>query len=124
MNYSSLIEELTQSYSRQIEWYVQLKILVQKILGQITLSRGDLAGVMALFSEKQDLLDKITRERDATKSSIETWQRDKDTIPSSASTVTLDAILQETELAIKAFLDSEDQLKKYLAMIFRSGRIS
>ncbi len=122
MDYTTLIEELIQSYTRQNEWYSQLTILDQKILGQIAMSRGDLSGVMVLFKEKQELLDVITQERDNTKNQIEVWQKDKGVIPTSESTVKLDAVLQETETAIKKFLDIEDQLKKYLETLTENGK--
>lgn len=121
MDYSTLIEELTQSYTRQNEWYSQLTTLVQKILGQITLSRGDLSGVMPLFKEKQELLDTIIQERDRTKDHIEIWQKDKGNIPSNDSTERLDLVLQKTEKEIKAFLASEEQLKKYLVTLTGNG---
>ena len=122
MNHAVLIEKLTQSYTRQIEWYSQLTVLVQKILGQIAMSRGDLSGVMVLFKEKQTLLDTITRERDDTRDYVETWQREKNAIPVTEKTEQLDSVLQETERVIKRFLDSEDQLKKYLVTLTGNGK--
>ena len=114
MDYSKLIEELTQSFTSQIEIYKQLQVIVQKILGQIALSRGDFSGVMGLFEEKQKLLEKIEKERENSYKSVETWQKEKDTIPHSDERDHLDRTLAETEKVIKDFLETEDQLKKYL----------
>ena len=114
MDYSKLIEELTQSFTSQIEIYKQLQVIVQKILGQIALSRGDFSGVMGLFEEKQKLLEKIEKERENSYKSVEMWQKEKDTIPHSDERDHLDRTLAETEKVIKDFLETEDQLKKYL----------
>ena len=114
MDYSKLIEELTQSFTSQIEIYKQLQVIVQKTLGQIALSRGDFSGVMGLFEEKQKLLEKIEKERENSYKSVETWQKEKDTIPHSDERDHLDRTLAETEKVIKDFLETEDQLKKYL----------
>ncbi len=114
MDYSILIEELTQSFTNQIKVYEQLQVIVQKILGQIALSRGDFSGVMGLFEEKQKLLEKIEKERENSNKSVEIWQKEKDNIPPSDEKDQLDRTLAETEKVIKDFLATEDQLKKYL----------
>ncbi len=114
MEYSELIQTLTQSYSRQIERYKELQVIVQKILGQIAVSRGNFSGVMRLFEKKQHLLEIIEQEREQVKNDAELWQKEKDQIPTSESTAGLNAVLAETELAIKAFLETEDQLQKCL----------
>ena len=114
MDYSILIEGIIQSYTAQVELYKKLKIVVQKILGQIAISRGDFSSVMGLFEEKQKLLEKIEKERDNSKKSVEIWQKEKGSIPDSEQTARLDTILAEAEKVIKDFLEIEDQLKKYL----------
>ena len=114
MDYTELIEELTQSFTSQIEIYKQLQVIVQKILGQIALSRGDFSGAMGLFEEKQKLLEKIEKERVRTNKNVEIWQREKESIPLSNEREHLDKTLAETEKVIKDFLEAEDQLKKYL----------
>jgi hypothetical protein len=114
MDYSELIEELTQSFTCQIEIYKQLQVIVQKILGQIALSRGDFSGVMGLFEEKQKLLEKIEKERVSTNKNVEIWQKEKENIPLTNERELLDKILAETEKVIKDFLVAEDQLKTYL----------
>jgi len=114
MDYGELIQTLTQSYSRQVERYKELQVIVQKILGQIAVSRGNFSGVMGFFEKKQHLLEIIEQEREQVKNDAELWQKEKDQIPTSESTAGLYAVLAETELAIKAFLETEDQLQKCL----------
>ncbi len=114
MDYSPLIDNLIQSYSDQLGRYNELTILVQQILGQMALSRGDFSGVMGLFEKKKKLLQVIEEERERAKENIALWQKDKTTIPPSENTARLDAVLADTERAIEGFLETEDQLKKYL----------
>lgn len=114
MDYSVLIGELTGSYARQVEWYNQLKITVQKILGQIAVSRGTMTGVMGLFEEKKRLLENIERERAQSKGNTELWVQVKKELAGSESAGRLDSILADTEKAIREFLETEEQLKKYL----------
>ena len=114
MDYTILVEGLIQSFSIQVELYKKLKVVVQKVLGQIAISRGDFSSVMGLFEEKQKLLEKIEKERERSKKSVEIWQKEKDSIPDSEQTARLDTILAETEKVIEDFFEIEDQLKKYL----------
>ncbi len=122
VDYDILAEELTKSYSRQIECYTELNNIVNKILGKVILARGDLSGAMALFEEKQRLIDKIAQEREGTKKNVEIWQEQKHKIPSSELTDRLNTVLEETEDAIKSFLEVEDQLRKHLEHITGKGR--
>lgn len=114
MDYSQLIEELTQSFTSQIEMYKQLQVIVQKMLGKIALSRGVSSGVMELFEEKQKLLEKIEKERDSSKKRVEVWQKEKGNIPRSDLKDRFVSILTEAEKVIEDFLETENQLKKYL----------
>ncbi len=114
MDYSPLIDDLIQSYSGQLGRYNELKILGQQILGQMALSRGDFSGVMRFFEKKQKLLKLIEEEREGAKDNIARWQKEKNSIPPSEKTARLDAVLADTEKAIKEFLETEDELKKFL----------
>ena len=114
MDCSLLVEGLIQSFTSQVELYKKLIVIVQKILGQMAISRGNFSSVMGFFEEKQKLLEQIEKERDRSKKSVEIWQKEKERIPDSEQTAHLDTILAETEKVIKEFLDIEDQLKKYL----------
>jgi hypothetical protein len=114
MDYTPLIDDLIQSYSKQLGRYNELKILGQQILGQMALSRGDFSGVMGFFEKKQKLLKQIEEERKGANDNIARWQKEKNSIPPSENTARLDAVLADTEKAIKDFLDTEDELKKFL----------
>ena len=114
MDFTVLIDDLFQSYSRQLEYYQELKVLVQKITGQLAMSRGDLAPVMTLFNTKKKILDDIERERELVKEPAAVWQEHKAKCASHEAAAQLDKVLAETEQAIKLFLESEDQLQTYL----------
>jgi hypothetical protein len=114
MDNTALIGELTESYTRQVQWYIQLKIIVQRILGQIALSRGDMSRVMALFQEKMRLLDTIEKERGKTQKYNEQWQRVKKELSGSEPAKHLDLVLANAEKAIREFLEMEEILKKNL----------
>ena len=82
-NDTILIQDLTDSFSRQLQWYRQLRDLVRKILGRLVLSRGDTSGVITGFEHKKALLDKIEDERNRSADLVEEckpkvdWSRGK-----------------------------------------------
>ena len=121
---SQFVKELTRSYSLQVELYKKLNAIVQKIYGQLVLSRGDLTGVIAQFEEKQKLLNTIAAERERTQQSAEAWQQQKADAPKSEETAELDSVLAETETTIKTFLASEQQLERYLKHLAGNGNDS
>lgn len=114
MEITTLINSLINSYSLQVKWYRELTVLGQKVLGQITLSRGDLSAVTNHFREKQKLIEQIDQERINAKRNVEQWQKLKNTIPRSDSTQKLDQILAEVEKQINDFLRIEEQVKKVI----------
>jgi hypothetical protein len=114
MDDNNLVRYLTESFVLQVGLYKKLAAVVQKILSQLVLSRGNLAAVMGLFEEKQGLMNTISGERDRVAHSVQAWQERKSVIPSSDATARLDAVLVETENVIKSFLDAEAQLEQYL----------
>jgi hypothetical protein len=114
MNYTNLLNELIRSYSSQMRDYRQLHALGQKMLGKLTLSRGDMSGIMGLFEQKQVLLASIERQRDAVSESAAVWRREKVAIPPGRLSAQLDSILDQIQLAIQEFLETEDQLKRHL----------
>ena len=122
MEYAKLGAELTRSYLLQLNNYKKLNALGQKILGQIVLSRGDFASTMHLFEDKKKIIDEITSERGRIASQSSTWQKNKPKIVDSVDVTKLDNILLETENAIKQFLDSEEQLKKYVSRLTSVGK--
>lgn len=114
MNNSFLVADLTESYTMQLAYYRELGCLGQRILGQVVLSRGDLTSVMPLFEEKERCMDTIVRERERVKQQTDSWQACKGEVTDVPGADRLDAILADTEAAIREFLRSEDQLKRYL----------
>ncbi len=114
MDYSNLIDELIRSYTSQIELYRKLEIVVQKIIGQVAVSRGDYSSVMRLFEEKQKLVRSIEAEREQVKGSRELWQKEKELVPETGGRLKLDSVLAEAEEVIREFLEAEEQLKTYL----------
>ncbi len=111
---SDLLKELTRSYSLQVELYKKLNAIVHRIYGQLVVSRGNVSGVMPLFEEKQKILNAISAERERTQQSAQSWQQKKAGVSRSDETARLDSILSEAEGAIRTFLDTEQQLERYL----------
>ena len=119
-NDTILIQDLTETYTRQLTLYKELKEAVQKLLSRLVLSRGDLSILSGGFEKKNSLLEKIAREREQNTSIIEKWQERKKNIPAD-EVAGFNEILDRTQAAIRSFLDEEDKLKKYLERIMRKG---
>jgi hypothetical protein len=114
MTESELISILSSSFSKQLAWYRELSELVQKTLGQLVLSRGDVAQVMENFTRKQNVLDMILEERARISGPVDLWQQRKKDIKSGQASDDLDSLLKQTASAISEFLEGEEQLKRYL----------
>jgi hypothetical protein len=112
--YQSLVDTLAESFNRQNTLYERLEDLVQKILNQVVLRRGDLTGAMTLFAEKQRLVEAITTERERTHEEAERWQREKGDCPPPVRTEQLERVLARTQEAIARYLQGEEQLRRYL----------
>jgi len=119
-----LIRELTASYEQQLQWYTQLKDMVQKILSRLILSRGDLNELMAGFEKKTKLMECIEKERIRTADAVLQWQEIKIHAAECEETTALNSVLEKTSNAIKGFLDEEEKLKKYLEGIVRKETAS
>ena len=120
-NDTILIQELTESYRRQLELYCQLRDLVRKILSRMILSRGDISGVISGLEKKKGLLESIESQRRQSASLVEQWQSRKCDLGADPGAENLNAVLEETGLAIREFLDEEEQLKKYLEGIINKN---
>jgi hypothetical protein len=114
MTDSDLISSLSSSFAKQLAWYCELSELVQKTLGQLVLSRGDVTLVMDNFTRKQKVLDMIVEERGRIGGTVDLWQHKKKEIKACQASDELDALLKKTAAAISEFLDGEEQLKRYL----------
>jgi hypothetical protein len=110
----TIISLLSTSYSRQLRLYEELILLVNKTVGQLALSRGNVAAVMGDFDKKQKLIDAIADERSKISAPAELWHKRKHDVAPSPALIELENLLAKTERAIKAFLEVEDQLKRYL----------
>ncbi|MBD3320915.1 MAG: hypothetical protein GF350_07475 [Chitinivibrionales bacterium] len=117
MDDAALINELTRSFTKQLSCYRQLESLVGKALSSVVLSRGDLSQVMSGMSEKQELLQEITEERNTVREAAEEWQHRKKMLAGTPEAAGLASLFEETELSIKRFLKIEEQLKTYLEHI-------
>jgi hypothetical protein len=121
MDDAKLISELVASYERQFALYEQLAEVVQKTLSQVILTRGDVSGLMGNFAQKEKLLNGILQERTNAQPFVTLWQERKATVPKDGRTARLDALLEKTQSIIRKFLDSEEQLKKYLEHVVKKG---
>lgn len=118
---TSIMEELIQSFSQQCALYTALIDISQKILGTLTLNRGDFSRVINLFEEKQKILDNITYEREKSGANIAFWEKNKTTLSQTALTSRFNAILGKTEDAIREYLDIETQVQTYISFISKKG---
>ena len=109
-----LIQELTESFRRQLECYKELKKIVRQLLSRLVLSRGDLSQLAGGLKEKQELLGTITGERTRIAGMIEQWQLRKSEVGQCEPVDTFQAVLQQVTDAIHDFLNDETQLQKYL----------
>jgi hypothetical protein len=102
-------------------WYQELSGLVQKTLGQLVLSRGDVTQVMENFTHKQKILDMIVEERGRISGPVQLWQERKKGIKDGPASDELDVLLKKTAAAISEFLDGEAQLKRYLEHVKKTS---
>lgn len=109
-----IIRELIDSYKKQYNWYEQLRVMDQKILSRLILSRGDMHEMMISFEKKKTLIDNLETERNRTSDAVQYWQKIKSDFPVCEDTDELNAILEKTTNAIKGFLDEEEKIKKYI----------
>jgi hypothetical protein len=121
MDDTTLISELVASYRRQLSLYQGLTALVQKTLSQVIMSRGDVSGLMGSFGQKKDMLESILAERSGAEPLVKAWHERKDKVTKDSRTAQLDSLLSKTQAVIQEFLDSEEQLKKYLEHVVRKG---
>jgi len=113
-NDTILIRELKNSYVMQLDWYRELGMVVQKILGKLILSRGDISGLVSGLEKKQKILAFIENERNRVSDYVKQWQERKKCVANEDEVQELNLLLTDVEKAIKAFLNEEDQLKKYI----------
>jgi hypothetical protein len=117
MDDTTLISELSVSFTRQLQLYGELKKLVDSTFGKLVLSRGDVSRIVPAMERKNALVSTIVTERQRVQPRIVEWQERKASTTDSPGRRALDEVLERTERAIKEFLQSEDQMKRYLEHI-------
>lgn len=114
MDDTTLIKALIRSYGYQEKIYAELTLLVQKILGKVTISRGDLNSAMDLFNQKQELLDKIEKERELISNEVLIWQERKSDLSEHENFPELEQVLVKIESTLSGFMKIEDQLRLFM----------
>lgn len=114
MDDTVIIDGLITSFTKQLEWYGELKALVASCLSRIVLSRGDVSQIMGSLARKRELADAIAGERERIKPVIDAWQKIKAGVPADSRTVRLNELLERTQTVIRDYLHSEQQMNKYL----------
>lgn len=114
METRNLVEKLTVSFEQQLQWYTRLDALVQGALSKVVLSRGDMSGIMATLTSKQEIVESILAERERMKEAVELWAQRKGNVESTPEIKHLDETLARTQQKIQNYLVGEKQLQKYL----------
>jgi hypothetical protein len=109
-----LVKELTDTFNYQILMYRELKLLVQKMIGKLVLSRGDMSGLLSSMEQKKKLIESIENERFQHSDAIMQWQLKKNNVTMSPEIGVLERVLDDTGCAIREFIDEEEQLRTYL----------
>ncbi len=110
---STIIERLAVSFTEQAGVYGELDRVTRSLSGKIAMSKGDFSGVIPILEEKQQMLATLDQLKAAVADEIALWQEHKSAVDKDES-ATLDHVLDDLELQIKRFLNSEKQLQKQL----------
>lgn len=114
-----VVTTLSNCFRSQVASYIKLDKLTRNLSGKIALSKGDFSTVIPIMEEKQVLLTDIDEQKAAVEPDILWWQENK--VDSDvALSASLNQILDELEMAIKRFLQSEKLLQKQLDF-YRKG---
>jgi hypothetical protein len=111
---SLLVKELTDTFTCQMQMYRELKVLVQKMIGKLVISRGDMSGLLSSMEQKQKIIESIESERSRHSDAIMQWQLKKNNVTMSPEVGVLEKVLESTGCAIRDFIDQEEQLRNYL----------
>lgn len=118
---SLLVKELTDTFNYQMQMYRELKVLVQKMIGKLVISRGDMSGLLSSMEQKQKIIESIESERSRHSDAIMQWQLKKNNVTMSPEVGVLEKVLECTGCAIRDFIDEEEQLKIYLEKCIRKS---
>jgi hypothetical protein len=118
---SLLVKELTDTFTCQMQMYRELKVLVQKMIGKLVISRGDMSGLLSSMEQKQKIIESIESERSRHSDAIMQWQLKKNNVTMSPEVGVLEKVLESTGCAIRDFIDQEEQLRNYLEKCIRKS---
>lgn len=118
---SLLVKELTDTFNYQMQMYRELKVLVQKMIGKLVVSRGDMSGLLSSMEQKQKIIESIESERSRHSDAIMQWQLKKNNVTMSPEVGVLEKVLECTGCAIRDFIDEEEQLRTYLEKCIRKS---
>ncbi|MCL2689641.1 MAG: hypothetical protein FWE57_07330 [Chitinispirillia bacterium] len=121
LNDKQVIEELCDSFERQLSFYKELRDTVRSTLSKLILSRGDAAALIAGIEKKKRLLESIEQERTASAEFVEYWQTHRETLALQSDAAILNGILAQMESVIKEFLGEEEKLKNYLQKMYEKN---
>jgi hypothetical protein len=111
---TTLVNELTNTFSYQIQMYRELTTLVQRMIGNLVLSRGDMSGLLSSMEKKKKMLELIEIERHSHSDAIMRWQLMKNNVTMTPEVTILEKVLEDTGSAIKEFINEEEQLRTYI----------
>jgi len=109
-----LVQTLTDSFRRQLDWYMELREVVRQLMSRLVLSRGSLSQLTDGLQKKKQLVEEIEAERHRIAGPMSLWLERKNSIIAGDDVESFDKLLQMVTAAIKDFLDDEDQLRVYL----------
>jgi hypothetical protein len=113
-NKAILVRELTDTFSHQVQMYRELTTLVQRMIGNLVLSRGDMSGLLSSMEKKKKMLELIETERHSHSDAIMRWQSLKNNVTMTPEVNILEKVLEDTGCAIKEFINQEEQLRTYI----------
>ncbi len=120
-NDTILVQDLIVSFTRQLALYKELRDTVRSVMSKLILSRGDTAGLMSGIEKKQKLMEAIGLERESSAEKVALWQERRDLYDTNKEIGYFNEILTQTQKVIKEFLESEDQLKRYLEKMYKKS---
>ncbi|HEX2955393.1 MAG TPA: hypothetical protein VHO70_01100 [Chitinispirillaceae bacterium] len=111
---TTIVRELTDTFNYQVRMYRELTLLVQKMIGNMVLSRGDMSGLLSSMEKKKKMLELIEIERHSHSDAIMRWQLLKNNVTMTSEVSVLEKVLEDTGCAIKEFINEEEQLRTYI----------
>jgi len=109
-----IINELCESFERQLAVYMELRDFVRSHMSKVVLSRGD-SGVLTVgIDKKLRLIERINQERAGIAGHLEYWHANREVLANDVNAALLNDVLEQMENVIKEFLAEEEKLKQYV----------